>query len=107
MKGDIFAVGDLLTYDDPNYFGTSAIIWRVAKLKSWKSKNTGDIRFQTLWIAPAFCITGAEIPLKNKRVTGEYVEKLDVVQVGILHQRFVDFIKATFTPVEVKPDAGV
>lgn len=102
MKGDVFAIGDLLTYDDPNYFGTSAIIWRVAKLKNWKSKGTGDIRYQTLWIAPAFCITGAEIPLKNKRVAGDYVKKLDIVQVGILHQRFVDFIKKTFVQADVE-----
>ena len=101
MKGDTFKIGDLVTYDDHNYFGTSAIIWRVAKLKTFRS-------FYMLWLAPAFCITGYEIPLKNKRMSGDNVKKLDIVQVGLLHQRFVDFIKASFVPVDdVKPDAEV
>lgn len=106
MKGDMFVIGDLVTYDDYNYFGTSAIIWRVAKLKTHATKRSGG--WQTLWIEPAFCITGYDIPLKNKRMCSDHVTKIDIVQAGILHQRFVDFIKATFVQDEaVKPDAKV
>lgn len=108
LKGDTFEPGDLCTYDDHNYFGTSAIFWRVVKVKSLKSGSTNGWLRQVLWVEPAFCITGHEIPLKNKRVGNEQVKKLDLVQVGIIHQRFVEFIRAAFVQDEaVKPEENV